>query len=66
VTSKTISNWKKQFLENANRAFENDKIENRYKEQIEIKNREIDALAKTLGKTTVKMEWAVGKLKSLE
>ena len=62
VTSKTISNWKKQFLENANRAFEDDKVSNKYKEQIEIKNKEIDALAKTLGKTTVKMEWAVGKL----
>jgi len=66
VTSKTISNWKKQFLENANRAFEDDKLSNKYKEQIEIKNKEIDALAKTLGKTTVKMEWAVGKLKSLD
>jgi putative transposase len=66
VTSKTISNWKKQFLENANRAFEDDKVSNKYKEQIEIKNKEIDALAKTLGKTTVKMEWAVGKLKSLD
>ena len=66
VTSKTISNWKKQFLENANRAFEDDKINDKYKKQIEIKNKEIDALAKTLGKTTVKMEWAVGKLKSLD
>ncbi len=56
VTSKTIGNWKKQFLDNANKAFEDDKESNRY----------IDALAKTLGKTTVKMEWAVGKLKSLD
>ena len=66
VTSKTIGNWKKQFLDNANRAFEDNKESDRYKEQIEIKNKEIDALAKTLGKTTVKMEWAVGKLKSLD
>jgi len=65
VTSKTIRNWKKQFLDNANRAFEDDKVSDKYKKQIEIKNKEIDALAKTLGKTTVKMEWAVGKLKSL-
>jgi len=55
-----------QFLENANRAFEDDKVSKKYKEQIEAKNKEIDALAKTLGKTTVKMEWAVGKLKSLD
>jgi len=60
VTSKTIGNWKKQFLDNANRVFEDDKENSRYKAQIEAKNREIDALAKTLGKTTVKMEWAVG------
>jgi len=66
VTSKTIGNWKKQFLDNASKAFENDKMSIKYKEQIEAKNKEIDALAKTLGKTTVKMEWAVGKLKSLD
>ena len=66
VTSKTIGNWKKQFLDNANRVFEDDKENSRYKAQIEAKDREIDALAKTLGKTTVKMEWAVGKLKSLD
>lgn len=66
VTSKTISNWKKQFLNNASKAFEDDKLSSRYKEQLEAKNKEIDALAKTLGKTTVKMEWAVGKLKSLD
>lgn len=66
VTSKTIGNWKKQFLDNANRAFEDDKVSDKYKEQIEAKNKEIDELAKTLGKTTVKMEWAVGKLQSLD
>jgi len=66
VTSKTISNWKKQFLDNASKAFENDKESIKYKEQLEEKNKEIDILAKTLGKTTVKMEWAVGKLKSLD
>ena len=66
VTSKTIGNWKKQFLDNASKAFENDKDSTKYKEQIEAKNREIDELAKTLGKTTVKMEWAVGKLQSLD
>ena len=66
VTSKTISNWKKQFLTNASKAFENDKESIKYKAQIEAKDIEIDELAKILGKTTVKMEWAVGKLKSLD
>ena len=37
VTSKTIGNWKKQFLDNASKAFENDKMSIKYKEQIEAK-----------------------------
>jgi putative transposase len=66
VTVKSIQNWKRQFLENASLAFDTDKVTNQYKKQIEQLKDENDALAKTLGKTTVKMEWAVGKLKSLD
>jgi len=66
ITVKSIQNWKKQFLENASLAFDTNKVTNQYKKQIEQLKDENDALAKTLGKTTVKMEWAVGKLKSLD
>ena len=66
VTVKSMQNWKKQFLENASLAFDTDRATEIYKKQLEAKNKEIDELAKALGKTTVKMEWAVGKLKSLD
>ena len=60
VTVKSIQNWKKQFLENAALAFDTDKVTEVYKKELEAKNKEIDELAKVLGKITVKMEWAVG------
>ena len=64
VTPKTIQNWKKQFLANASRVFEEDAKES--KKEIEKLKSENDALAKALGKTTVERDWAVGKLKSLD
>ena len=66
VTSKTIQNWKKQFLENADKAFESDESSKAEKEELERLKQENDALAKTLGRTTVERDWAVGKLKSLD
>ncbi len=65
VTAKTIQNWKKQFLENADKAFEADDGRESKKE-LERLQEENDALAKTLGRTTVERDWAVGKLKSLD
>jgi len=64
VTPKTIQNWKKQFLENASRVFEGDGASS--KEELAKLKEENDALAKTLGRTTVERDWAVGKLKSLD
>ena len=37
-----------------------------YKEKIEKLEKENEKLAKTLGKTTIERDWAVGKLKSLD
>ncbi len=65
VTAKTIQNWKKQFLENADKAFEADD-DRESKKELERLQEENDALAKTLGRTTVERDWAVGKLKSLD
>ena len=65
VTPKTIQNWKREFLANASKAFETASSAKEHKEQIAKLKEENDALAKTLGRTTVERDWAVGKLKSL-
>ena len=66
VTSKTLQNWKKQFLENASLAFEPAKVVSEYKKEIEELKEQNDALAKALGKSTIERDWAVGKLNSLD
>lgn len=66
VTAKTIQNWKKQFLANASKAFESDDSSRADKEELVKLKNENDALAKTLGRTTVERDWAVGKLESLD
>ena len=45
VTSKTLQNWKKQFLENASLAFEPAKVVNEYKKEIEELKEQNDELA---------------------
>lgn len=66
VTAKSIQNWKKQFLENASKAFEDDGSSKEQQKELEKLRQENDELAKTLGRTTVERDWAVGKLKSLD
>ena len=64
VSSKTIQNWKNQFLTNAALAFEPAKVLSEYQEQINNLKEQNDELAKALGKTTVERDWAMGKLQS--
>ena len=66
VTAKSIQNWKKQFLENASKAFEDDASSKEQQKELEKLKKENDELAKTLGRTTIERDWAVGKLKSLD
>ena len=66
ITTKSIQNWKKQFLDNAAIAFEPARAVSEFKDEIEALKKENDALAKALGKTTVERDWAVGKLNSLD
>jgi len=66
LSSKTIHNWKKQFLANAALAFEPTKVVSEYKEEIHRLKEQNDELAKALGKATVERDWAVGKLKGLD
>lgn len=66
VSSNSISYWKKQFLSNAAIAFEPAKVVSEYQEQIKELKEQNDELAKSLGKTTIERDWAVGKLRSLD
>jgi putative transposase len=66
ITVQTLNQWKKRFLENASLAFDVGGATREYREKIEKLEEENEALAKTLGKTTVERDWAVGKLRSLD
>lgn len=66
ITSKSILNWKKQFLENASLAFEPARAISEFKDEIQELKEQNDELAKALGKTTIERDWAVGKLESLD
>lgn len=49
VTAKSIQNWKKQFLENASKAFEDNASSKEHQRELEKLKQENDELAKTLG-----------------
>ena len=66
VTPKSLLDWKKMFLENASMAFEPSKMAAEYKKEIEELQVQNDQLAKTLGRTTIERDWAVGKLEGLD
>jgi putative transposase len=66
ITSQSLGKWKTQFLENASLAFDVGGATKAYRDEIEELKTENDGLAKALGKATIKAEWAVGKLKSLD
>jgi len=66
VTTKTIQNWKNQFLDNAVIAFEPSNLVKEYKDTIKAKEEEIDELHKQLGKATIKVEFLEKKLESLD
>ena len=66
VTVQTLNQWKKKFLENATLAFDVGEATKEYRQRIEKLEQENEALAKSLGKTTVERDWAAGKLKSLD
>ena len=66
VTPQSLLAWKKQFLENAPQAFESSKMSSEYKKEIDELQKENEQLAKTLGKITIRAEFAEKKLKSLD
>jgi len=60
ISVQTLNQWKKKFLENAALAFDVGGATKEYREQIDQLKQENEALAKTLGKTTIERDWAVG------
>ena len=58
VTAKSLTDWKKQFLENASLAFDVSGATKAYKDEIEGLKEENDALAKKLCKTTISPNWS--------
>jgi len=66
ITPQSLLSWKKQFLENASQAFESSKMSSEYKKEIDELQKENEQLAKTLGKATIRAEFAEKKLKSLD
>ena len=66
ITTKSILNWKKQFLDNASLVFDTSSATKSYKSEIEDLKQQNDNLAKALGKATIRADWAEGKLRSLD
>ena len=64
ITPKNLQNWKAIFLDNAEMAMEPSKVVKEYKEEIKELELKVDKYAKTVGKMTVELDWAKGKLRS--
>jgi putative transposase len=64
ITPKNLQNWKKQFLENANLAFDRSAAVKEYKEEIIVLKKEKDQMAKKVGELTIERDFVVEKLKS--
>jgi len=62
---KNLLNWKATFLANAEMAMEPAKAVKEYKDEILLKEQEIENLQKMVGKITIERDWLEGKLKSL-
>jgi len=64
ITPKNLQNWKAIFLDNAEMVMEPSKVVKEYKEEIKELELKVDKYAKTVGKMTVELDWAKGKLRS--
>jgi len=66
ILPKSLTDWKKQFMENMSLAFDKSSVVKEYKAKIVQLENEGDQLAKKLGKVVIERDWAVGKLGSLD
>lgn len=65
IIPKNLINWKKQFLENMSLAFDKSVVVKEYKAEIEVLQKDKDALAKKVGNLTIEKDFLEGKLVSL-
>ncbi len=65
VLPTSLKNWKKQFLENMSLAFNKSTVVKEYKDEIEVLQKDNDALAKKVGNLTIEKDFLEGKLVSL-
>ena len=65
VLPTSLKNWKKQFLENMSLAFNKSSVVKEYKDEIEVLQKDNDALAKKVGNLTIEKDFLEGKLVSL-
>ncbi len=63
ITSQSIAKWKKQFLENTSLAFEPAREVEEFKNKLNTKDVEIEALQKQLAKSIMEKELLAKKLK---
>jgi len=61
----SLRNWKKQFMENMSLAFDKSTVVKEYKDEIEVLQKDNDALAKKVGNLTIEKDFLEGKLVSL-
>ena len=61
----SLKNWKKQFLENMSLAFDKSTVVKEYKDEIDVLQKDNDALAKKVGTLTIEKDFLEGKLVSL-
>jgi len=61
----SLKSWKKHFLENMSLAFDKSTVVKEYKDEIEILQKDNDALAKKVGNLTIEKDFLEGKLVSL-
>ncbi len=64
VLTKSLQNWKKQFLENMSLAFDMSAVVKEYKEKLETLEKEKDATSKKLGEMIVERDFLQGTRRS--
>jgi len=61
----TVREWKKEFLANAELAFDKDKAIRKYKMELKARDSKEDELHRQLGQLNAQLEWAKKKAKEL-
>ncbi|RZD17892.1 MAG: IS3 family transposase [Candidatus Acididesulfobacter diazotrophicus] len=65
ILPKSVQVWRKQFLENASAIYEDSVSSKKYKDELKEKEKKIENLEKTLGRTVMERDWLQKKVGSL-